>query len=156
MHLACGQDKANRIAQRVDACADLCAQAAARTPDRLIFAPPFAPAACWCARTMVESVIGYSKSGFSTNALKMRSQTPFLAHRRKALEYAVPVTKLFRQIARRCAGASQPQHGIDKQPIVLAMSTFVAILTRNKPFNALPLRVRKFSPNQDRPPQLRS
>jgi hypothetical protein len=83
MHLACGQDKANRIAQRVDACVDLRAQTAARTPDRLIFAPPFAPAACWCARTMVESMIRYSKSGFSTNALKMRSQTPFLAHRRK-------------------------------------------------------------------------
>src|SRR5262249_32306231 len=55
----------------------------ARTPDRLIFASPFAPAACWWARTMVESMIRYSKSGFSINALKTRCQTPFLAHRSK-------------------------------------------------------------------------
>src|SRR6516225_3774723 len=81
--LAGGQDEANRIAERIHARADFGAQAAARTPDRLIFAPPFAPAACWWARTMVESMIKYSKSGLSTNALKMRSQTPFLAQRRK-------------------------------------------------------------------------
>jgi hypothetical protein len=47
MYLACGQDEANGIAERIHAGADLCAQAAARTPDRLIFAAPFAPAACW-------------------------------------------------------------------------------------------------------------
>ena len=78
-----GEDEANGVAKRIHAGADLGAQAAARTPDRLIFAPPFAPAACWWARTMVESMIRYSKSGLSTNALKTRSQTPFLAQRRK-------------------------------------------------------------------------
>src|SRR5437588_3270924 len=83
VHLPARQDEANRVAKRVYARADLGAQAAARTPARLIFAPPFAPAACWWARTMVESMIRYSKSGFSTNALKIRSQTPFLAQRRK-------------------------------------------------------------------------
>ena len=41
MHLACGQDEANGIAERVHADIDLRAQAAARTPDRLIFASPF-------------------------------------------------------------------------------------------------------------------
>src|SRR6266852_2330818 len=64
MHLACGQDEANGIAERIHAGTDLRAQAAARTPDRLIFVAPFAPAACWCARTMVESMIRYSKCGF--------------------------------------------------------------------------------------------
>jgi hypothetical protein len=45
--LACGQDEADGIAEGVDADVDLGAQPAARTPDRLIFAPPFlAPAAC--------------------------------------------------------------------------------------------------------------
>jgi hypothetical protein len=34
--------------------------------------------------------------------------------------------------------------------------SLVALLTRNKPLDAPPLRVRQFSPNQDRPPQLRS
>ena len=63
VHLAAGQDEADGIAKRIHTGADLGAQAAARTPDRLIFAPPFAPAACWWARTMVESMIRYSKSG---------------------------------------------------------------------------------------------
>src|ERR1700739_285396 len=45
--LACSQDEADRIAEGIDANVDLRAQAAARTTDRLIFAPPFcAPAAC--------------------------------------------------------------------------------------------------------------
>src|SRR5205085_11865390 len=35
------QDEADRMAKGIDADADLRAQAAARTPDRLIFAPPF-------------------------------------------------------------------------------------------------------------------
>jgi hypothetical protein len=39
--LACGQDEADRIAEGIDADVDLRAQAAARTTDRLIFAPPF-------------------------------------------------------------------------------------------------------------------
>jgi hypothetical protein len=45
--LARCQDEAYRIAESVDGNADLRAQAAARTSDRLIFGPPFwAPAAC--------------------------------------------------------------------------------------------------------------
>jgi len=65
-------------AEGVDGNADLRAKAAARTPDRLIFTSPFlAPAACWCARTMVESMIRCSRSGFS-QLCESRLQTPFL------------------------------------------------------------------------------
>lgn len=39
--LACGQNEADGIAEGVDPNVDLGAQAAARTPDRLIFVPPF-------------------------------------------------------------------------------------------------------------------
>jgi hypothetical protein len=47
MHLPWGQNEADRIADGIHANVDLRTQAAARTPDRLIFAPPFlAPAAC--------------------------------------------------------------------------------------------------------------
>ena len=47
VHLAWGQDEADGIAEGIDTNVDLRTQAAARTPDRLIFAPPFfAPAAC--------------------------------------------------------------------------------------------------------------
>jgi hypothetical protein len=47
MYLAWGQDEADGIAEGIHAYVDLRTQATARTPDRLIFAPPFfAPAAC--------------------------------------------------------------------------------------------------------------
>ena len=44
--------------------------------DGLILSPPFAPAACWWARTMAESTVRYSKSGSSDTAAKIRFQTP--------------------------------------------------------------------------------
>ena len=74
----------------------------------------------------------------------------------KALENTVPVAKQWRQIAPGCTRTRDPEHRIDKQTIVLAVPAFVTFLTRNKPLDAPPLRIRQFSPNQDRPPQLRS
>jgi hypothetical protein len=52
--------------------------------------------------------------------------------------------------------ASDPEHRIDEQAIVLAVPSFVSVFTWNKLLDAAPLRARKFSPNQDRPPQFRS
>jgi len=74
----------------------------------------------------------------------------------KALENAVPGAEHWWQIAPGRTRTRDPQHSIDKQTIVLAVPPSVSLLTRNKPFDAPPLRVRQFSPNQDRPPQLRS
>ncbi|ARJ64583.1 hypothetical protein WV31_02215 [Magnetospirillum sp. ME-1] len=76
-------DKAQRIAQGIDDGVDLDGQPAARTPDRTSFRPPFLPAACWCARTMVESIMTYSKSGSSAIMAKSRSHTPSLDQREK-------------------------------------------------------------------------
>src|SRR3974390_472330 len=111
--LAGGEDEPSGIAQRIHANTDLRAQAATRTPDRLIFAAPFAPAACWCARTMVESMIRYSKSGFSTKALKTRSQTPFLAQRRKRW-------KMLFQLPNSCG---RSRHGAPARAIQSTAST---------------------------------
>ena len=41
----------------------------------------------------------------------------------ETLEHAVPVAELSRRIAPWCAGASDPEHRIDEQAIVLAVST---------------------------------
>ena len=68
----------------------------------------------------------------------------------ETLEHAIPVAELFRQIPPRCPGASDPENRIDEQTIILAVSSFVSFLTRNKMLDAPPLRARKFSPNQDR------
>jgi len=45
--LACSQDKAHRQAEPAHRQVDFAGQAAARTADRLILSPPFAPAECW-------------------------------------------------------------------------------------------------------------
>ena len=68
----------------------------------------------------------------------------------EAHEYAVPQAECWGQIAPRSARAQNPQHRIDKQPIVLAVATFVALLTRNQIRDTLPLCIRQLASNQDR------
>lgn len=55
--LAAGQMEGDWQAVEIGLEMDFCREAAARTPERLVFLPPFAPAAETCARTMVESNI---------------------------------------------------------------------------------------------------
>ena len=155
--LAWGQDEADRIAESIDADIDLGAQAAARTPDRLIFAPPFwAPAACWCARTMVESRIRYSRSGSMPNAVKRRCQTPFFPHRRKRLK---TLFHLPNSSGRSRQGApARTSHNTASTNKRLSLpwrplSPCLVGISGSMPLNS---RVRQFSPNQDRPPQSRS
>src|SRR3954462_6078152 len=63
---------------------DFGAQPSARASDGLILTPFLrAPALCWWARTMVESIIAYSLSASSDRWLKTLSQTPLFAHRLK-------------------------------------------------------------------------
>lgn len=56
------QYEAYRISKCVTYCVHLRAEAAFAAAYRLILLPPFAPAACWWARTMVESIISHSVS----------------------------------------------------------------------------------------------
>ena len=58
--LACGDAKLQRQAILVGQQVDLRAQTSSGTPQSLVFAPFLRPvAACWCARTIVESIIRY-------------------------------------------------------------------------------------------------
>ncbi len=84
--VATGETERQWIAQRIDDYVDFCRKAAARAADGLV-APPFllAPALCWCALTMVASIIAYSLSGSSAKVLKRLSQTPLAAQREKRL-----------------------------------------------------------------------
>ena len=61
--LAGHEDEADQIAERVDQRQDFGRQTAARSADGLILSPPLAPVPCWWTRTMVPSIITYSKSG---------------------------------------------------------------------------------------------
>jgi len=86
VRLAGGETNAQRIAERIDGDVQLGAQPPARAPDGLILSPPFAPAECWWARTMVESSMTYSKSGSSAKALKRLSHTPAFDQRQKRFQ----------------------------------------------------------------------
>ena len=82
MGLTGGQKEGERIAQGIDQAVDFCAQSAFAAPDRLIFAVFFfAPALCWCARTMVLSIMAYSLSASAAKSSNSFFQTPLLAQR---------------------------------------------------------------------------
>jgi len=73
-----------RIAQRIDTGVNLGCQSAPRTTDRLIATVFFgAPAACWCARTIVASINSSSRSAWSCKASATRCQTPYASQRAK-------------------------------------------------------------------------
>ena len=77
------QGEARQIAECIDKRDDFGRQTTARSPNCLILRPPLAPAPCWWTRTIVPSIMAYSKSGSPDNALKRISKTPFTAQRRK-------------------------------------------------------------------------
>ena len=77
------QHQFDRIAQGINERVDFGRQSAAGSPNGLRAVFFRAPALCWCARTMVASIIMYSLSGSLANSLKIRSKTPLLAHRLK-------------------------------------------------------------------------
>jgi hypothetical protein len=62
--LPCTEEEGQRISKCIDHGMDFGAQSAFAAPDRLVFAVFFgAPAVCWCARTMVLSIMAYSMAG---------------------------------------------------------------------------------------------
>lgn len=68
--------------QCIDQGVDLGAQSTSGTAESLpIRGPPFAPAACWWARTIVLSIIRYSLFRSRVSAANTRSHTPLWAHR---------------------------------------------------------------------------
>lgn len=75
MGLSGREMKADRISQRIRGGVNLGAQASTAASNRLA-APFFAPALCWCARTMVESIMPHSLSASWASASHTRSHTP--------------------------------------------------------------------------------
>lgn len=66
MRLSWSEMKPGWITQRVTGGVDFRGQATLAASDSFLrLVPPFAPALCWWARTMVESIIAYSLSGSS-------------------------------------------------------------------------------------------
>jgi hypothetical protein len=78
VRLAGREDEGERQAARVAAQVELGREAAARPTQRLAVLPPLAPAACWCARTVVPSSIctRCSAAPLSARATKSASNRP--------------------------------------------------------------------------------
>jgi hypothetical protein len=85
MSLPGGKYEADRPPCLIDGEVDLGAQTTSGTPQSRILSPPFPVAACWCARTMVLSIIRYSLPRSLVRATNIRSQIPFAAQRVKRL-----------------------------------------------------------------------
>ena len=102
--VATGEAERQWIAERVNDHVDFCRETTARAADGLV-APPYlrAPALCWCALTMVASIIAYSLSGSSAKVLKRFLPNPARRPARKALVDVLPVAEAFRQITPRSA-----------------------------------------------------
>src|SRR5436305_1526674 len=82
MGLPWGQQEGNWIAQGIDQSMDFGAQSAFAAPNRLVLAVFFwAPALCWCARTIVLSIMAYSLSASAAKMSKTFFHTPLLAQR---------------------------------------------------------------------------
>jgi len=82
--LSSGQDQAQRVAERINTRMNLGGQPASRAADRWIAAVFFsAPAACWWARTTVESMNNSSRSASPCRASATRAHTPLTSHRAK-------------------------------------------------------------------------
>ena len=80
-----GDDDTQRSAEAVCEHVDFGRQSASGAPQRLILRPPFPVAACWWARTMVESSIRYWLSRSAASMANTRSHTPAWHQRLKRL-----------------------------------------------------------------------
>lgn len=77
MRLPGREEKSCRVAQSIDRGMYLGAQAtSAASEGLLVRIPPFAPALCWWARTMVASIMAYSLSASCAKASNTRCHTP--------------------------------------------------------------------------------
>ena len=108
--LASRENDAQRVAQGIDCDMQFGGQPASRPPDLLTAGFFRAPAECWWARTMVESINSCSRSASPESSLAMRSQTPASRHREKR-------TYVLCQLP---SSAGRSRHGI---PVRMTQST---------------------------------
>jgi hypothetical protein len=95
VNLAARDIEGQRVAFGIRAEVDFGREAAARAAERFLFlVPPFTPAACWCARTIVESMACSSSAGGLrlTSISNAASHTPSLLQRvkRTKTEFQLP------------------------------------------------------------------
>jgi hypothetical protein len=79
---------------------------------------------------MVASTMAYSMSGSSEAASKSRLKTLAFTPVSIPLEDGVPRPEQRWQIAPRAAGSRDPQHRLDKAPVILTAATGIGLLSQ--------------------------
>jgi hypothetical protein len=99
---------------------------------------------------MVASTMAYSMSGSTKTTSNSRFQTSAFHPVAKARECAVPVAEHRRQIPPGTAGSGDPQHGLDKQSVVLAAAARIARLAKAIRLHLRPLgrQLKRIGPSQ--------
>ena len=82
-NLSCRENHAQGIAQGIDRHVQFCRQTSPRATDFLKAGFFWAPAECWWARTIVESMNKHSMSASPRKVVATRAQTPFSRQREK-------------------------------------------------------------------------
>jgi hypothetical protein len=140
-NLSFSDDQPQGASRCIDGHVQFRTQPAARSAKRLRTTFFNAPAECWCALTMAESMRMCSISVSAASACTTRCQTPLRRQREKRMYTVCPSTKLHWQIAPRTASASDPQYSFEKPAIVHSRSTTVAFFARQDRFDFLPYLV---------------
>ena len=106
-----------------------------------LLAAPFPVAACWWARTRVQSSIRYSLSGSSMSSGEHPLPHARLRPAREALVHALPLAVPLGQVAPVRAGPQHPQNAIHEQAVVAPGPARIAGLARQQLGDPRPLRV---------------
>src|SRR5262245_52463278 len=121
MRFTAGHVERQRVTFGIRAEVDFGREAAARAPERFPrLIPPFTPAACWCARTIVESMACSLSAGGPrlASVSNAASHTPSLLQRVKRTKTRIPIAVSFGHIAPGRAGAQYPKNAVDRSPLV--------------------------------------
>ena len=140
------EDDAQGIAQCVDGNVQFGRQSAARAADFLTTRFFWAPAECWWARTMVESMNSCSISASPPSTSATRSQTPLSRQRAKRTYVLCQLPQFVRQVLPWAAGAQNPENRFDKDTVVPCRAAGIAGLAWQDVFNTRPLVISKHLP----------
>jgi hypothetical protein len=136
--LAAGEGEAGQRSQPLDQGVNLGAQSAARSPQRLV-------TLFWCARGMQmrphDGAVDEHLVEVRILGQRGEDLMPYALARPpgETLVDAVPGAELARQIAPGTAGSRDPQHGLDKQPVIGRRTARIAHLARQQRLDSLEL-----------------
>lgn len=125
--LHCRENHAQGIAQGIDRHVQLGRQPAPRATDFLKAGFFWAPAECWWARTIVESM-NMLHVGIAPQGRGHTRPNAFLAPTGEAYECSMPMPEFGREITPRATGTHDLENSLNETPIILGRAAWIACL----------------------------